>query len=177
MKTGLLAPRDFLNIHFLSRTPLSSAYYFYVLFFILLSSLLCSFLLLLLFVSSSLLLLSLSGGGGLYLWRPQNPLNLWCQGPCGLWYMIARFLQDLRVRAKWTLHSWLHVIFLNIHLLSRTLLSSSSVCFILIISCVLINVISFLLIVVFLLLIILFLFFVASLSEQGGYICDIPKTP
>ncbi len=61
---------------------------------------------------------SLSGEGGLYLWHPQNPLNLWCQSPCGLWYMIAWFLQDRKASAKRKLHSWPHVIVLNISLRS-----------------------------------------------------------
>ena len=58
------------------------------------------------------------GKGGLYLWHSPNPLNLWCQSPCGLGYMIAWFLQDRKASAKRKLHSWPHVIFFNIHLLS-----------------------------------------------------------
>ena len=65
-----------------------------------------------------LLVASFSGEGGLYLWHSPNPLNLWCQSPCGLGYMIAWFLQARKASAKRKLHSWPHDIFFNIHVLS-----------------------------------------------------------
>ncbi len=74
-------------------------------------------------VSSSVILLGCFSlwGGGVYLWHPPNPLNLWCQSPCGLWYMIAWFVQDRKAGSKRKLHSWPHVIVLNINLRSVVL--------------------------------------------------------
>ncbi len=85
MKTGLLAPRDFLNIHFLSRTPLSSAYYFYVLF--------CLIIIIIRFVSIIIVIrffffvasLSLGRGGVIFVTSPK-PLKFVMPRP--LWTVV-----------------------------------------------------------------------------------------